>query len=109
MSVALNECPFCPPLPASDAGGATSAPLAALPEREETQAAATSSARGRAPTAAPPRVFREREEENPYWRGAKMGVGFALAVVSLLLLLTALRVWVSPESGWKSWLERLWP
>lgn len=109
MSVALSECPFCPPLPASEAGERAALPLAAPPERDETGAPATSVAGGLAPRAAPPRALRAREEESPYWRGAKMGVGFVLAVVSLLLLLMVLRVWLSPESGWKAWVERLWP
>ena len=101
----MSECPFCPPLPASEAGDRAALPLAALRERDEARAPATSSA----PIAAPPRALRAREEESPYWRGAKMGVGFVLAVVSLLLLLMVLRVWLPPESGWKAWVERLWP
>ncbi|MGH9863074.1 MAG: hypothetical protein ACRD35_06585 [Candidatus Acidiferrales bacterium] len=108
MSVALNECPFCPPLAGAEAGEPAAMPLAAAPKQQETAARAMAAA-GSAATAERPRAWRASEEESPYWRGAKMGVGFVLAVVSLLLLLTALRTWVSPDSGWKSWLERLWP
>ena len=109
VSVALSECPFCPPLPASEADEGAPLPLAAPPERDETGTPATSVAGGLAPPAARPRALRAREEESPYWRGAKMGAGFVLAVVSLLFLLMVLRVWLPAESGWKAWLERLWP
>lgn len=48
-------------------------------------------------------------EETPLWRGVKMGIGFMLAVVSILLLLALVLFWLSNQPGWKPWFDRLLP
>jgi len=76
LSLALSECPYCPP--------AESAPQPA---------------EARPAAAEPPQA-----EESLYLRGARFGVGFLLAGVTLLLLIALLLQWLAAHPEWQPWL-----
>lgn len=133
VSVALTECPYClPPAPVSEQPAATptvTAPQPEAPSRPappETIAVMPAPAPEKLPEAAlwlreaqairramvaVPRQARapEQELETPFWRGVKMGVGFMLAVATILLLLALLLFWLSSQPGWQPLFERLNP
>lgn len=50
---------------------------------------------------------REEGEESTLVRGIRLGVGFMLAVVTILLLLVLLLLWLSTQPGWGEWVEQL--
>ncbi len=87
LSLALTECPYCPP-----ASKPAEAPPAAAPVKPD--------AVPRPPAAAGPPV----PEESPYLRGARFAVGFLLAVVTILLLLALLLEWLAAHPEWQPWL-----
>ena len=52
-------------------------------------------------------VRRGENQESVLFRGFRLGVGFMLAVVTILLVLVLLLLWLSTKPGWKRWLEQL--
>lgn len=122
------EAPSGPPLsrsepppalaapPQPDASALSSAPdvagvVAAPPPVERTEARATATARTIRQAFQRPEVglegWADEEEMTPFRRGLEMGVGFMLAVVIILFLLSLLFFWLSAEPGWQPWWERL--
>jgi len=84
--------------------------VAAPPAGERTATKATAAARSIRQAFQQPAVGREEqvdEELSPFRRGLEMGVGFMLAVVIILFLLSLLFFWLSAEPGWQPWWERL--
>ena len=90
MSLALSECPYCPPAPSPP--GSAEAPRAAAPVKPD--------AVPRPPAAAGLPV----PEESPYLRGVRFGLGFLLVVVTVLLLLALLLEWLAAHPEWQPWL-----
>ena len=90
MSLALSECPYCPPAPSPP--GSAEAPRAAAPVKPD--------AVPQPPAAAGPPV----PEESPYLRGVRFGLGFLLVVVTVLLLLALLLEWLAAHPEWQPWL-----
>lgn len=90
LSLALSECPYCPP--AGAAAKPAEAPPAAAPVKPD--------AIPRPPAAAGPPV----PEESPYLRGVRFGLGFLLVVVSVLLLLALFLEWLAAHPEWQPWL-----
>jgi hypothetical protein len=90
----------------SDAVAAVAAP----PAIEHAEAKSTAAARSiRQAFQRPEARLEELAEEDlsPFRRGLEMGVGFMLAVVIILFLLSLLFFWLSVEPGWQPWWERL--
>lgn len=89
MSLAIAECPYC--ARAELAGSPAQAPPAAAPAKPPAEPP-------------PPAVGPWAREESPYLRGVRFGVGFMLAVVTLLLLIALLWQWLSAHPEWQPWL-----
>ena len=89
VSLALDACPLCaqaaPPLT-----GGEPVPAAPVP------------AAGRAAPPSPP-----APTESPYRRGLRIGVGFMLAVVTVVLLVVLLLLWLQSRPEWRERLEQL--
>jgi hypothetical protein len=134
VSIALTECPYCakeeseenpaeapmpPPLGAPPQTTPRPPELAAPPPVAATPPPAAVEARVELPpprrvarprrvAVAPPTPIKEEkeEEETPFWRGVRMGVGFALAVAVILFLLAFLLFWLR-HIGWQPYFENL--
>jgi len=97
LSLALTECPYCPPASKPAEAPPAAAPVHGEPvQGEPVEPAAIS----RPPAAAGPPV----PEESLYLRGARFAVGFLLAVVTILLLLALLLEWLAAHPEWQPWL-----
>ena len=130
VSVALSQCPSCGGLPEGESAARGEAPAPApvtppeaksveryappSPPAEKPSPAVAPPVAG-APTAAQrllpvprPVAPAEPEQEGPFWRGVKFGVGFMLVVVMVLLLLALLLPWLR-EQGWQPWLDSAAP
>ncbi len=108
--------PAATPPPQPDASALSSAPdvaraVAAPPTVERTEARAAATARSIRQAFQRPEVRlkgrADEEEMTPFRRGLEMGVGFMLAVVIILFLLSLLFFWLSAQPGWQPWWERL--
>jgi len=135
VSVAFSECPYCAPEapPTEVPTGPPFTTAEASPAATEAQQPDASALRPAPAVAAPPvperaearsaaaaRSIRQAfqrpdagleeladEELSLFRRGLEMGVGFMLAVVIILFLLSLLFFWLSVEPGWRPWWERL--
>lgn len=113
VSVALEECPRCaaetrpaeaparaPIVPPAPGPPATAPP----PSKGETGAAASRpEPKRQAPAAVSERAYTppQEEEESFFWRGFRTGVGFMLAVVTILLLLVLFLLWLRGHPEWR--------
>ena len=123
VSVALSVCPNCGSSEASEPAESRAAALVTPREVKPTEfylppPAERTSLAVAPPVAKPPTqrllptpraaARNEMERENPFWRGVKIGIGFMLAVVMILLLLALLLPWLR-EKGWQPWLDSAAP
>ncbi len=117
ITLAYSTCPFCSSAEAAGSVGPAASAVRpdspAAPEEQRVQGLGPPPARA----AAPPRpvrrvsrpVARARRKGSALGRVARLGAGFALVVLGLVLVGAMLWLWLSTQPGWQEWFEQWTP